>query len=258
MRLTKLKKCMEKAYNYLGLTKDDSVSYIDLRCALYALNIQVNSDMDFLNNLGYNVFDSGDDLNRFKKLQNKGNCVRKFLKTRNSNEFTYEEFSEFYENQIALSKGKKGYNLFHYRFKEKPTYEDIIKLGFHLYNHRVVKIEEVEGAEVFDLKLGKIHNFAISAGIFVHNCGAIYNASKHAEEYAYDYGETLDVISTVSSDGNSYSRAAINSDFEEEMKRAFDPVRKKQVANTSTFLDFGMGAATPVQGSFIADGILIW
>ena len=98
---------------------------------------------------------------------------------------------------------------------------------------------------------GKIDHTAMGGSINSKDiadavCGATYSASKHAEEYAYDYGETLDVISTVSSDGNSYSRAAINSDFEEEMKRAFDPVRKKQVANTSTFLDFGMGAATPV------------
>lgn len=44
--------------------------------------------------------------------------------------------------------------------------------------HRVVSIEEIdnEGHYVYDLMLDTIHNFAIDAGVFVHNCGAVYNA----------------------------------------------------------------------------------
>ena len=60
-----------------------------------------------------------------------------------------------------------------------------------IYPHRVVSIEDVEGSEVYDLKLDKIHNFALTCGLFVHNCGALWNASQHQEEYAYEYGEDL-------------------------------------------------------------------
>jgi hypothetical protein len=46
------------------------------------------------------------------------------------------------------------------------------------------------------------HNFALTAGIFVHNskdaadaiCGSLWNASKHADEFNFEYGETLDTI----------------------------------------------------------------
>ena len=31
-------------------------------------------------------------------------------------------------------------------------------------------------------------------------CGAVFNASKHADEFAFDYGETLDTIKEVSSE----------------------------------------------------------
>lgn len=79
-------------------------------------------------------------------------------------------------------------------------------------------------------------------------CGAVYNASKHAEEFSFDYGETLDAIKEVSSEKNYASeREQISIDFQNELNRIFDPVNKQQknnVNNKNTFRDFGMGKAT--------------
>lgn len=67
----------------------------------------------------------------------------------------------------------------------------IHRANYNKINHRVVKIETVAQREVYDIQLGKIHNFALTNGLIVHNCGALYNASLFASDYAYSYGESL-------------------------------------------------------------------
>ena len=53
-------------------------------------------------------------------------------------------------------------------------------------------------------------------------CGAIWNASQHAEEFAFEYGEDIDNMTTVSNTpSESEVRKQIQVDFEEELKRAF-------------------------------------
>lgn len=131
----------------------------------------------------------------------------------------------------------------------------------YVYNHRVIKIERVSGREVFDIKLSKIHNFAVCAGIFVHNCGAIWNASQHAEEFAFDYGENLNQIFQTNSNQANLTQEQVVVDFETELKKAMDPRLKSHQQNKpadTAFMDFGLGAAQPVGSQFLSDGILIW
>lgn len=54
-------------------------------------------------------------------------------------------------------------------------------------------------------------------------CGSVFEASKFAEEYAFDYGESLDFITTANSNVEPTQQQIIV-DFEEEMKRAMDPL----------------------------------
>lgn len=56
--------------------------------------------------------------------------------------------------------------------------------------------------------------------------GATYNASSHAEEFAFDYGEFLDVIDE-SNKSNFYdtARKQISVDFEEALNQMHDPLR---------------------------------
>lgn len=45
------------------------------------------------------------------------------------------------------------------------------------YNHKISKIEILnEKVDVYDMTVDKYHNFSIASGIFVHNCGSVYNA----------------------------------------------------------------------------------
>lgn len=44
----------------------------------------------------------------------------------------------------------------------------------HGYNHKVIAVEPLtERSDVYCLQVGKYHNFALAAGVFVHNCGMI-------------------------------------------------------------------------------------
>lgn len=78
---------------------------------------------------------------------------------------------------------------------------------YDLYNHKVKKIELIDDqADVYDLTIQDNHNFALTAGIFVHNskdqadgfCGSLYSASQYGDQYAYEYGDRLDASLNVS------------------------------------------------------------
>lgn len=52
-------------------------------------------------------------------------------------------------------------------------------------------------------------------------CGALFNASQNAEQFAYEYGETIDTIVDVSNEtGYVDDRQQLNVDFEQELMRA--------------------------------------
>ena len=59
-------------------------------------------------------------------------------------------------------------------------------------------------------------------------CGALFNASKHAEEFAYDYGEsietTLDISKSVTSP--EMQKQQIKVQFEEELQNLLNPLNK--------------------------------
>ncbi len=57
---------------------------------------------------------------------------------------------------------------------EFPTFEAYLEhKGYHELarnNHKVVSIEPAGTSDVYDMTVEKHHNFALSAGVFVHNC----------------------------------------------------------------------------------------
>lgn len=97
-------------------------------------------------------------------------------------------------------------------------------------------------------------------------CGSLWNASQHAEEYAFEFGEDLDVIhdSNTLPEGRDLKQQIIL-DMEEELKnlqgfKLFpNNSPQKDNSNSSFGLDFGMGRAVPWAGqSYASDGMLIW
>lgn len=92
-------------------------------------------------------------------------------------------------------------------------------------------------------------------------CGALYNASQHAEEFGYEFGENMNAMLDVSNSGSGYEQYTV--DFEEALKEALtkQPQQKKQqdqeLKKDSQYLDFGFGKAKTYSG-YSSDGIVIW
>lgn len=84
-------------------------------------------------------------------------------------------------------------------------------------------------------------------------CGALYHASQHAEEYAFEYGENL--INTIPQINSTDQQQSIQNLFQEQLKETF---RNK---NQTIYSDFGMGKAQQVnikKQVAISNGILVW
>lgn len=74
-------------------------------------------------------------------------------------------------------------------------------------------------------------------------CGATYTASKHAEEFAYEFGESADLLANF-----NVTEELSNQEFEESLKR-------KPLDLKNNVIDFGMGPA--VEYTTFNDGIMI-
>ena len=86
-------------------------------------------------------------------------------------------------------------------------------------------------------------------------CGALWNASQHSEEYAFEYGE--DLISAIPNFNYNaqYEKQQIQAEFEEQLKQTFN------VQPQPIYKDFGMGKAQDAnikKQLAISSGILIW
>ena len=81
-------------------------------------------------------------------------------------------------HRMALSASlKKGYDSGKIVMNETQRMarsENARKLNIKRWNHKVVSVERLNvSMPVYDLTVvgGNVHNFALSAGVFVHNCG---------------------------------------------------------------------------------------
>ena len=201
MAISKIKNLAKKVYDYYGLSYDEQISYSDYVIAQYILGSSASFKKEHLMEAGINIADFDDfNYDEYARLRNKGSIVKLFIKSTGKESFTYEEFSSWYHEMFNTNK----------KFRKRvgkisniPSYSDIVKLGFKLKNHRVVKIERLDSRHVYDIKLGDVHNFALTSGIIVHNCGALWNASQHAEEYGYEYGEDVELFTEFNSESDT-------------------------------------------------------
>lgn len=94
-------------------------------------------------------------------------------------------------------------------------------------------------------------------------CGSVWNASQHAEQFAYDFGETVEAtVSSNKDTGSDSMMQQIAVDFEAEMQKLLDPVLYSNTGDNNKEkkdkgMDFGMGAPQVLPQAFLSDGILI-
>ena len=88
-------------------------------------------------------------------------------------------------------------------------------------------------------------------------CGATYNASKNAEQYAFEYGEDIENILATNNSSQNPELTQITVDFENELKSVFSGI-EKSTSDKAKDLDFGFGPAVPLTGNYISQGIMLW
>lgn len=156
-----------------------------------------------------------------------------------------------------------------------------------IYDYCPLATEEVIGLE--RLSNGKIeHPDAGKSGSkdqVDSIAGALYNASQNAEQFEFDYGETLTTIVEVSKDSSlENQKKQLQIEFENELQKMFNPIKSqndaekiqnnekngakfireeesqnnKNITKKAPYLDFGMGPAKVLQGSeYISQGIIV-
>ena len=93
-------------------------------------------------------------------------------------------------------------------------------------------------------------------------CGALFNASKHAEEFAFFWGEDIDNLIEVSSSNATLTRQQVSVDMETELKKIFDPMQETAEQQTKhdqeTFVNFGFGpASSNFSALYLSNGIIV-
>ncbi len=82
-------------------------------------------------------------------------------------------------------------------------------------------------------------------------CGATYTASKDAVQYAYEYGENLDMITGLNKNTDSPQQLII--DFEEELRKSYVPLSLQRQMKENIKED-----EEEYGGSYVDDGMIIW
>lgn len=83
-------------------------------------------------------------------------------------------------------------------------------------------------------------------------CGALYNASKHAEEYGFFYGEDLDSTVEVNRSSLMVDKHQIEVDFQNELNKMFNPISDA----VRQGLDSDMGIINNEQAYYLSQGII--
>lgn len=135
-----------------------------------------------------------------------------------------------------------------YQFLRSAIYEQRMKLyPSTLLKEEFIGLERNNNSGVVDHSPSGINSKDSADAI----CGATWNASQHAEEFAIEYGEDVENITTVNiDDNNKEQREQVTLDFEEELRKVFGSPQSSQITNTSSDFD----AFAP----YIADGIMVW
>lgn len=159
-----------------------------------------------------------------------------------------------------VSPSSKVCEPYHY-FKNTIYEERIVMYDSHLLTEEILGLEKNSSSGKIDHSPLGINSKDVSDAV----CGAIWNASQNADEFEFDYGESIETIMSVSNAGTSPDMHQVALDFEAEMQKILDPLQsetttQKTISSNDSdgLIDFGFGKAQPLYSSYITDGIIVW
>ena len=160
-------------------------------------------------------------------------------------------------NNFVLGNGLVVHNCKPYQYLRSAIYEQRMRL-FKTCNLLTKEALELER----NGNTGKIDhpdNKDASKDSIDAICGATFEASKYAEQYAFDYGDDLEASVDANMADYDEDKKQITLDFEEELKKAFKTT--PAVQKSAKDLDFGFGPSVPMvddSSVLISQGLMIW
>ena len=148
-----------------------------------------------------------------------------------------------------------------YHYLKNTIYEErIIMYDSHLLTEELLGLEKNSASGKIDHSPLGINSKDTADAV----CGAVWNASQNAEEFEYDFGESIETVVSVSAD-NSFDTdmQQLAIDFEAEMQKLLDPVTK-QVEEKPVKQDTQQPLNTTINkpqtffNPLISDGIIVW
>ena len=140
-----------------------------------------------------------------------------------------------------------------YQYLKNTIYEERLKLFEHkLLTEELIGLERNNNNGKIDHTPSGINSKDSADAL----CGSIWNASQHAEEYDFEYGETLDaLLEAAENSGLDPSKQQVTLDFEEELKKVANDF------HSDAFTHLGVGRPIDNHGydnnMLIYDGIII-
>lgn len=151
---------------------------------------------------------------------------------------TYREAKDLKENDLLMPLYRKSpsigkmseYRLYYEPIEDRPADNGRAAEAVE-ENRKIVKIDAIDKtADVYDLTIQDNHNFALTAGIFVHNskdqsdgfAGSVYSASQFSDQYSYEYGDNLNASLDVTMGDSLDRRTQLIVDMQKEIARLYN------------------------------------
>lgn len=146
-----------------------------------------------------------------------------------------------------------------YHYFKNTIYEERIQLfDSELLTEEILGLERNSNGKINHPDEGRSGSKDLCDAV----CGAMWNASQHAEEFAFEYGEDIENLISASS-GTLERGKQITVDFEQELQKALDPLQNVATdinkKDNEHFMNFGFGAATNnYTAAYLSNGIIVF
>ena len=131
----------------------------------------------------------------------------------------------------------------------------IYETRFEMYYSREL-VDEIINLER-NINSGKIdHPVAFRKDVADAVCGSMFTASKHAEEYAFEYGESIDIMEQVNVDQEERTKEAITMNFEDMLKGT--QLFTSNTESTPGIIPSTHAPTYDESAMYAAQGILVW
>lgn len=141
---------------------------------------------------------------------------------------------------------------YHY-FKNVIYEERIVMYDAELLTDEILGLEKNSNGKIDHPDGGRTGSKDCSDAV----CGAIWNASQNAEQFAFEYGEDIEQIVNISANNEYASQQEIAQAFQETLNERFNPIKESTSEKTKK-IDFGFGPAVPYGADYVSEGIMVW